>query len=88
MTGVFSAAILSQISGQSTAPLATQSTPAGVTTPAAATTTGAAASSKKPSSTGSSGSASKPTASKAAALSVRAGWAGAALGALVGVTMF
>ena len=85
MTGVFSADILSQISGQSTAPLATQSTPAGVTTSAAATTT-AAASSKKPSSTGS--AAASATASKAAALSVRAGWAGAALGALVGVTMF
>lgn len=84
MTGVFSAAILSQISGQSTAPLATQSTPAGITTPAAATTTAAA--SKKPSSTGS--GAASATASKAAALSVRAGWAGAALGALVGVTMF
>jgi len=86
MTGNFSAAILSQISGQSTAPLATQSTPAGVTTPAAASTTAASASSKKPSSTGS--SAASATASKAAALSVRAGWAGAALGALVGVTMF
>jgi hypothetical protein len=84
MTGVFSADILSQISGQSTAPLATQSTPAGVSTPAAASTT--AASSKKPSSTGS--AAASATASKAAALSVRAGWAGAALGALVGVTMF
>jgi hypothetical protein len=85
MTGVFSAPILSQISGQSTAPLATQSTPAGVTTPPAAATT-AAASSKKASSTGS--SAASATASKAAALSVRAGWAGAALSALVGVTMF
>jgi len=84
MTGTFSAAILSQIAGQSTAPLATQSTPAGVTTSAPASTT--AASSKKPSSTGS--AAASATASKAAALSVRAGWAGAALGALVGVTMF
>ena len=65
-------------------PLATQSTPAGVTTSAPASTT--AASSKKPSSTGS--AAASATASKAAALSVRAGWAGAALGALVGVTMF
>ncbi|KIM41567.1 hypothetical protein M413DRAFT_445540 [Hebeloma cylindrosporum] len=85
MTGVFSAAILSQISGQSTAPLATQSTPAGITTPVAATTT-AASSSKKPTSTGS--SAASASASSAAVLSSRAGWVGAVIGALVGVTMF
>jgi hypothetical protein len=85
MTGTFSADIQSQISGQSTAPLATQSSPAGASTSAPATTT-AAASSKKASSAASSASATATK--KSGALSVRAGWAGAALGALVGVTMF
>jgi hypothetical protein len=86
MTGTFSADIQSQISGQSTAPLATQSSPAGASTSAPATTT-AAASSKKASSAAAS-SASATATKKSAALSVRAGWAGAALSALVGVTMF
>jgi len=85
MTGTFSADVQSQISGQSTAPLATQSSPAGASTSAPATTTAAASSKKASSSAASSASA---TATKSAALSVRAGWAGAALGALVGVTMF
>jgi len=87
MTGTFTADVQSQISGQSTAPLATQSSPSGASTAAtAASTTAAAASSKKASSTAASASASATK--KSAALSVRAGWAGAAFGALVGVTMF
>jgi len=88
MTGTFSADIQSQISGQSTAPLATQSSPAGASSSVLAATTAAtaAASSKKASSVSATPSATSTK--KSAALSVRAGWAGAALGALVGVTMF
>jgi len=86
MTGAFSAAVLSQISGQSTAPLASQSSPAGASTPAAATTTPSltTATSKKASSTGSTPSATKKA---SGAMVVRAGWAGAVLGAVVGITI-
>ncbi|KDR77297.1 hypothetical protein GALMADRAFT_267450 [Galerina marginata CBS 339.88] len=85
MTGVFSAAVLSQISGQSTAPLASQSAPAGVSTPAPASTTSSpsSATSKKASSTGPTPSATKAS----GAMGVRAGWAGVVLGAVVGITV-
>jgi len=86
MTGAFTADVLSQISGQSTAPLASQSVPAGVSTPAPASTTPSAT---PPTSKKSSSSAPTPSATKKAssAMGVRAGWVGAILGAVVGVTI-
>jgi len=86
MTGAFSAAVLSQIQGQSTAPLASQSAPAGISTPAPASTTPSLtpSASKKTSSTASTPSATKKASS---AMGVRAGWAGAVLGAIVGVSI-
>ncbi|KAF8958097.1 hypothetical protein BDZ97DRAFT_1706309 [Flammula alnicola] len=89
MSGTFSAAVQSQINGQSTAPLASQtaaSTVAAASTTPAATTAASLTTSKKASSTGS--SAPTATSAKSGAMTVRAGWAAAALGALVGVTMF
>jgi len=87
MTGTFSAAVQSQISGQSTAPLASQSPAASVSSPspAPATTTPnpTSSASKKPSTTGSVPSATK----KSSAMGVRAGWAGAVLGAVVGIAI-
>jgi hypothetical protein len=94
MTGTFSAAVQSQINGQTTAPLATPagtgvavSTPA--TTPAATAPTTSApslttVSSKKASSTGSAVASATHSSS---AMGVRAGWAGAILGAVVGITI-
>jgi len=89
MTGTFSAAVLSQIQGQTTAPLANPSGASVAPTTAPATTTPAPTSvntgtSKKASSTGS----SAPSATHASsAMGVRAGWAGAILGAVVGITI-
>jgi hypothetical protein len=91
MTGTFSAAVLSQIQGQTTAPLAT---PAGTgatiaSTSVPATTTSASASltsvtSKKATSTGSTAPSATHSSS---AMGVRAGWAGAILGAVLGITI-
>ncbi|KAF5325199.1 hypothetical protein D9619_009578 [Psilocybe cf. subviscida] len=93
MTGVFTADVLSQIAGQSTAPLATAAstpaasspaTPASVTPSSKPTVAGSstpAASSAKPSSPAS----ATPT---SGALMTRAGWAGALFGAVVGAAMF
>jgi len=85
MNGTFSAAVESEIQGQSTAPLASQSSssssPTSVSVPASVTTSA----SKKASSTGSSPTASH---SSSSAMGVRAGWVGAVLGAVVGITMF
>ncbi|KAF8153186.1 hypothetical protein B0H34DRAFT_790566 [Crassisporium funariophilum] len=83
MTGVFTAAVIAQIQGQSTAPLAGQpaatgsnpTSPVGTPTP-------------KPSTTSTGTKAPTATPSTGAALGMKAGWAGVALGALVGVTMF
>ncbi|KJA17829.1 hypothetical protein HYPSUDRAFT_46016 [Hypholoma sublateritium FD-334 SS-4] len=89
MTGTFSAAVQSQINGQSTAPLASQSTLAttasttgavGVTT-VHSTTTAVASSTKATTS-------AKATSTTSGAMSVRVGWAVAALSAIVGVSMF
>jgi len=88
MTGAFSAAVSSQIAGQTTAPLANPS-PASVapstapatTTPSTPTVTSV---SKKTSSTGSSAPSATHSSS---AMGVRAGWAGAVLGAVVGITI-
>jgi hypothetical protein len=88
MTGVFSADVLSQIAGQSTAPLATAASTPAASAPAATTT-------NKPTSAASSTPASsvKPSTPASAtptsgAVMTRAGWAGAVLGAVVGVAMF
>jgi hypothetical protein len=83
MTGVFSAPVLQQIAGQSTAPLGGQ-TPAPTNSspkPTAASTT------KATSSSGTSSTPS-PSPSQGAALNNRAGWVGIALGAIVGSMMF
>jgi hypothetical protein len=92
MSGTFSDAVSAQIAGQSTAPLASQSTTvpvasnsatAATTKPtAAASTTGG--SSKAASATSASASGTKSS----GALSAKAGWTGAVLGAIVGVAMF
>lgn len=92
MSGTFSDAAQAQIAGQSTAPLASQSTTVSVAsntattkpTSAAASTTGG--SSKAASATSSHASASATKSS--GALNVKAGWTGAVLGAIVGVAMF
>ncbi len=86
MTGVFTAEILSQIAGQSTAPLASQTSAAVASTTAQASTTNA---SKSSSSTASSTKASASSTSTASsATGVRVGWAAIALSALIGVSMF
>lgn len=86
MTGTFSAAVQSQINGQSTAPLSspTGSSNSGSAVPAA-TTTGFTTSTKKPSST----SVPSPTASKSAADSIvfHGSWIGFLLSAFLGVTV-
>ena len=83
MTGTFSASILSEIAGLSTAPLGGQTSAlAGSTTPAFPTISA--------SSSPTSASSSTPSATKSAsgAMNVKAGWAGVAFGAIVGVAMF
>jgi len=90
MSGKFSAAIQAQIDGQTTAPLATPSQ-TGVT---AATTSPGTGTTSKPATTASvtgTSATKKPTTSATSAaspLSASAGWAGALLSALVGVTLF
>jgi hypothetical protein len=81
MTGVFSPTVLSEISGQSTAPIAS----------ASPTATGASSlTTSLPSSTHSSSTPSATGTSKASsgAISIKAGWAGLVFGAIVGATMF
>jgi len=87
MTGTFSADILAQIKGQSTAPLATQAAPTNV--PSATSTPSLTTSVVSKPASGTSAAKSTAT-SKAAsgALSGKASWAGALLGALVGAAMF
>ncbi|KAF8800651.1 hypothetical protein BYT27DRAFT_7236036 [Phlegmacium glaucopus] len=83
MTGTFPPAVLSQIAGQSTAPLAGQtSSTAGPTSTLPITTTTA-------SKTATGTSSTTPSATKASSgMSIKAGWAGVAFGALLGVMMF
>jgi hypothetical protein len=83
MTGTFPPTVLSQIAGQSTAPLGGQtSSTAGPTSALPIITTTA---SKNPTGT----SSTIPSATKASgAMGIKAGWAGVAFGALVGVIMF
>jgi len=85
MTGTFSAAVQSEIAGQSTAPLGgqTSSASAGATSIPSITTTTA-------SNSHTSVTSSTPSATKAASgdMGIKAGWTGVAFGALVGVAMF
>jgi hypothetical protein len=88
MTGKFSDDIQRQIDGQSTAPLAGQtSAPAssGSATASATTTKATSSGSATGSSTKSSASA---TSTGNSAVNVKAGWFGALLGAVIGVAMF
>jgi len=83
MTGTFSAAVLSEIAGQSTAPLgAPTSSSAGPTSIPSVTTSTV----QRPTTV----SSSTPSATKSAsgAMGIKAGWAGAVFWALVGFAMF
>jgi hypothetical protein len=82
MTGVFSQAILAQIAGQSTAPLAGATSAPAQSSPATATMTSNSAS-KSSTSTKSTASAT----STSGALNIKAGWYGVIMGAAVGVAM-
>jgi len=89
MSGEFNSTVQAQIDGQSTAPIA------GQTSAAAGSSTGSVAasttSSKASSSTGSASStasAAKASATDNAAFGVKAGWAGLALSAVIGIAMF
>lgn len=90
MTGVFTAEVLAQIAGQSTAPLASQT--AAVTGASTRATASATLTTSKAASSGASGSASAATAktskTSAGSLSAKASWAGVVFGAVVGITMF
>jgi hypothetical protein len=85
MTGTFSQAVLAQIQGQSTAPLA------GATVSPTNSATNSATSSSTSASQSSSGTASASKASSTstnAAASTKAGWFGIVIGAVVGASMF
>jgi len=81
MTGTFSAAVLSQIQGQTSAPL-----PAQTSSKAAVTTSASSTTSNKP--TGTQSSTASQTQNQSSGVNVRAGWAGAALAAIVGASLF
>jgi len=91
MSGNFSSSILAEISGQSTAPLAGQtssaaSSAATTSSKASSASLTASSTSKNPSSTSSTTSATaKPS---GGAMGLKAGWAGIVFGAVLGVTMF
>jgi len=79
MTGTFSPAILSEIAGQTSAPLG------GQTVPASASSTSTPSLTKSTGTASSTSSTAKPT---SGATGIKAGWAGLVLGAVVGITMF
>jgi len=83
MTGVFTQEVLSQIAGQSTAPLA-GATSAPATSKATTATTTSKPSTSSPTSTNSTAHATTTN----GALNVKAGWFGVVVGAVVGVAMF
>ncbi|KAH9474775.1 hypothetical protein JR316_0013240 [Psilocybe cubensis] len=86
MTGTFSAAVQSQIAGQSTAPLpSVTSTTTSTTTSATSTSS---SSSRSSTGTASNASASPSTGSAMGIVNPHAGLAGALLSALVGITLF
>lgn len=82
MTGTFSSAVQSQIAGQTTAPLAGQTSTASPTSSVSATVTGT-------SKTATGTSSAIPSASKTAsgAMGIKAAWTGIVFGGLVGITM-
>jgi hypothetical protein len=84
MTGTFSAAVLSEIAGQSTAPLGVQTSASAGSTSAPSSTTATA--SQKP--TTASSSTPSATHSARGAMGIKAGWTGLVFGALVGAVMF
>ncbi|KAJ2922925.1 hypothetical protein H1R20_g14202, partial [Candolleomyces eurysporus] len=87
MTGTFSPAISSQIAGQSTAPLQSQTSAAPRTTgTAAATTTGTTGGTARTTSAAPTGSTAASQGS--GAISSRAGWAGIVIGAIAGAALF
>jgi len=84
MSGTFNQTVLAQIAGQSTAPLAGQTSAAASSPSASASLT-----SSRASTSGSATSkAASPSATGNGALSSKAGWAGVILSALVGVAAF
>jgi len=96
MTGTFNTTVQAQIDGQSTAPLAGQTSVAASGSASAVSASATSGSnsasltkavSASKTATGSAAGASK-SASTSGALSVKAGWAGALIAALVGVSMF
>jgi len=83
MTGTFNSSVLSEIAGQSTAPLGSQ--PSSGTTSPTSTPSLTTSTSTKPTSTSSTSATAKTT---SGAMGLKAGWAGIVFGAVVGVTMF
>jgi len=81
MTGVFNQTVLSQIAGQSTAPLAGATSAPAQSSPATATMT------TKSSSSSTSTKSTASATSSSGALNVKAGWYGVIMGAVVGVAM-
>lgn len=90
MSGEFNSTVQAQIDGQSTAPIAGQTSAAASSTGsvAASTTSSKASSSTGSASSTGSGSAARASATDNAAFGVKAGWAGLALSAVIGVAMF
>ncbi|RXW23205.1 hypothetical protein EST38_g2640 [Candolleomyces aberdarensis] len=87
MTGTFSPAILSQIAGQSTAPLQSQTSAAPRTTgTAAATTTGTTGAAARTTSAAPTGT--NAASQNSGAISSRTGWAGIVIGAIAGAALF
>jgi len=86
MSGTFSASILSEIAGQSTAPLGGQ-TSSGTSSPTSAQSL-VATSTSNSTRTGASSTASATAKPSSGAIGLKAGWAGILFGAVVGVTMF
>ncbi|KAG5639761.1 hypothetical protein H0H81_000041 [Sphagnurus paluster] len=82
MTGTFSQAVLAQIQGQSTAPLA-----GATVSPTNSATSSSTSASQSSSGTASASKASSTTSTNAAA-STKAGWFGIVIGAIVGASMF
>jgi len=85
MSGSFNASVQAQIAGQSTAPLASQSTSGTSGTATSTPSLTSTSASKNPSSTSTTSASSKPS---SGAMGLKAGWAGILFGAVVGVTMF
>jgi hypothetical protein len=83
MSGTFNASVSAEIAGQSTAPLASQSSSSGTTSPSSTPSiTTSSGSSKRP--TGTSTTTSSTASASSGAMSLKAGWAGIAFGAVIG----